>query len=443
MQHARLPVAVIGAGPVGLAAAAHLITRGERPLILEAGADSGHTVRQWGHVRMFSPWRYNIDAAARRLLETAGWQAPDPDALPTGDALIATYLRPLAALPCIAPHLRLDTRVVAVGRRHLGKVQTVGREAHPFILRVEAADGRIQEYTARAVIDASGTWEQPNPMGASGLPAQGETACAQWLAYGIPDVLGRDRARYANKTILVVGSGHSAINVLLDLLVLREAAPATTLLWALRREHIAAVFGRGAADALPARGQLGRRAQQAVEEGRIITLSPFYIDAVSPTPTGRVTVAGQLGPQAYSVEVDEIVVATGFRPDLAMLREVRLAPDPWLESAQALGPLVDPNLHDCGTVPPHGAKELAHPEPDFFIVGAKSYGRAPTFLLATGYEQVRSVVAALVGDHTAATRVELRLPPPGLCRTSPGEFPPPDCGVSQPTLYEKGTACGG
>jgi hypothetical protein len=280
-------------------------------------------------------------------------------------------------------------------------------------------------------------------MGAGGLPAHREAACAQWIATGIPDVLGRDRARYANKTVLVVGSGHSAINVLLDLLALREAAPATRLLWAMRREHIAAVFGGGQADALPARGQLGQRAQKAVEEGWITTLTPFHIGVVLSTPTGRVIVAGQLGAQEHRVEVDEIVVATGFRPDLSMLREVRLAIDPWLESVQGLGPLVDPNLHSCGTVPPHGAKELAHPEQNFFIVGMKSYGRAPTFLLATGYEQVRSVVATLVGDHTAAARVELQLPHTGICSAPPAELSPSGYGTPRLTDHVGATACGG
>lgn len=442
MQHAQLPIAIIGAGPVGLAAAAHLIARGERPLILEAGAAIGHAVRQWGHVRIFSPWRYNIDRAAQRLLDAAGWQAPDPDALPTGDALIDDYLVPLATLPCLAPHLRLGTRVVAVGRKHMDKVKTVGRNTQPFVLRVETAAGTAHEYEARAVIDASGTWEQPNPLGAGGLPARGEGACAQWITYGIPDVQGRDRARYTNKTVLVVGSGHSALNVLLDLLALRDEAPATRLLWAMRREQLAAVFGGGQADVLPERGQLGQRAHKAVEEGWITILSPFHISSVSPAHTGRVTVTGQLGSQEHTVEVDELVVATGSRPDLSLLRELRLAIDPWLESVQAIGPLIDPNLHNCGTVPAHGARELAHPEQDFFIVGMKSYGRAPTFLLATGYEQVRSVVAALVGDHAAA-QVALQLPPTGVCSDTPVDLSPACCGEQQPTARVGTTACGG
>lgn len=418
-----LPIAIIGAGPVGLAAAAHVMARGEHPLILEAGTTIGHAVRQWGHVRMFSPWRYNIDPVARQLLEAAGWQAPNLDALPTGQELTDAYLAPLAALPGIAPHLRLGTRVVAVGRKHMDKVKTANRETHPFVLQAETRQGKRHAYEARAVLDVSGTWEQPSPLGAGGLPAHGEAACAQWIAYGIPDVLGRDRDRYANKTVLVVGSGHSAINVLLDLLTLRQDAPATQPLWAMRREQLGSVFGGAEADALPARGDLGERARKAVEEGWMATVMPFHIHTVASTPDGRVVVTGQRGEQTHTVEADEIVAATGFRPDHAMLREVRLALDPSLESVQALGPLIDPNVHSCGTVPPHGAKELSHPERDFYVVGMKSYGRAPTFLLATGYEQVRSVVAALVGDRAAAARVERQLPPTGVCQgsqTDPG-----------------------
>jgi hypothetical protein len=128
-------------------------------------------------------------------------------------------------------------------------------------------------------------------------------------------------------------------------------------------------------------------------------------------------VSGAIRSEEWRVEIDEMIVCTGFRPDLEMLREVRLGLDPWLECATALGPLIDPNEHSCGTVRPHGARELAHPEKDFYIVGMKSYGRAPTFLLATGYEQARSVVAMLAGDVAAAERVELVLPETGVCRT--------------------------
>jgi glycine/D-amino acid oxidase-like deaminating enzyme len=109
-------IAVIGAGPIGLAAAAHLVARGYTPIVLEAGDAVSAHVRAWGHVQVFSPWRYNVDPVARGMLEAPGWKEPDPDALPTGADLVAAYLRPLASLPQTAPHVRLGARVVAVAR---------------------------------------------------------------------------------------------------------------------------------------------------------------------------------------------------------------------------------------------------------------------------------------------------------------------------------------
>jgi hypothetical protein len=216
----------------------------------------------------------------------------------------------------------------------------------------------------------------------------------------------------------VVGSGHSAFNVILDLLRLSDASPQTRLVWAMRRDSLDSVWGGGDADALEARGELGQRAKRAVESGRIRVLSPYRIRSISGGEELRVT--GDIRGTEETVIVDEVIVATGFRPDLQMLSEVRLSLDPWLECASALGPLIDPNEHSCGTVRPHGARELSHPEKDFYIIGMKSYGRAPTFLLATGYEQARSVVAMVSGDVAAAERVELELPETGVCSTDAG-----------------------
>ena len=414
-----LPIAVIGAGPVGLAAAAHLLGRGLTPLVLEAGPKVGHAVRQWAHVHMFSPWGFTIDRAARALLEASGWTAPAADEVPTGGGLVTRYLEPLAALPAIAPHLRFGTRVVAVGRKDFDKVKTAGRDAQPFVLQIESADGTRSSVEAAAVIDASGTWPTPNPIGSGGLPVPGEGDCRDRIAYGIPDVLGAERETYRDKAVMVVGAGHSALNALLELTELQETAPATRILWATRRDQIESAFGGGESDALPARGALGTRARRAVADGRIEVLSPLRISALSRRSDGRIAVEGTLRGHPVSVDADRLTVATGFRPDFDLLREIRLDLDPWLESTRALGPLIDPNLHSCGTVRPHGAKELAHPEKDFYIAGMKSYGRAPTFLLATGHEQVRSIAASLAGDHEAAARVELELPETGVCHSTP------------------------
>ena len=424
---ASLPVAIVGGGPVGLTAAAHLAARHQPFIVLEAGPDVGATVREWGHVTMFSPWRYTADRVARELLEAEGWQAPSDDALPTGNDLVEQYVAPLGHHPAIAPHVRLNARVTAIGRKDFDKVRTKGRDRQPFELHL--ASGEVIE--ARAVIDASGTWRRPNPAGSSGLAVPGEVANADRIAYGIPDVLGAARARYAGKRVVVAGSGHSAFNVILDLLTLADEAPGTGIVWVMRRENLDSVWGGGTADALEARGQLGTRAKQAVDSGRLTVFSPYRIRSIARTGD-RLSITGAIGGNEQVIAAAELIVCTGFRPDLEMLSEVRITMDPWLECSAALGPLIDPNEHSCGTVRPHGAKELAHPEQDFYVIGMKSYGRAPTFLLATGFEQARSVVAQLSGDFVAAARVELELPETGVCSTTSVDGAAGCCGGPAP-----------
>jgi thioredoxin reductase len=434
MDLERFPIAVIGAGPVGLAAAAHLVSRGETPIVLEAGEHVGATVRRWGHVRIFSPWRYDIDAVAAAMLEKAGWSMPDPEHLPTGQELVEKYLEPLAALPEIRPHVRFRARVVSITRRGHDKLRTSGREDAPFVIRVVTPAGP-EILTARAVIDASGTYASPNPLGADGYEAQGESAVGDRVFYGIPEVLGAHRSRFAGRRVAVVGSGHSALNTLLDLADLAVGAPATRITWVVRRPLGDRVFGGGAADALPARGALGQHARQLLARGAV-TLVVGRIAALSPT-AGGVVILDEAG--AVLAEVDEVVAVTGFRPDLGPLRELRLDLDPILEAPRALAPLIDPNLHSCGTVPPHGVEALTQPEAGFFVVGMKSYGRAPTFLMLTGYEQVRSIACALTGDLAGARRVELTLPATGVCSSQPSDTRVQVGGASGPGA----SCCGG
>lgn len=394
-------VAILGAGPVGLAAAAHVLQRGMVPLILEQGDAIGHAVRRWGHVAMFSNWRYNIDRAAAHRLAGPGWQEPDLDAHPTGADLLRDYLEPLGK--SLEPWLRLGRHVVAVSRDGIDKVKDGGREATPFLIETEGASGQ-EWHRADAVIDATGTWFQPNPGGA-GRPVPGESGNAR-ISYGMPDVAGRNRARFEGKRVAVLGGGHSAIGTLIAL----SSLPDTQVIWLCRAQTIARALGGGAADQLAARGALGTDLGQLVDAGRIQVEKGFRLASVEPhTPLTAI------GADGRRIDADELVIATGFRPDLSILREIRVALDPALECPPILAPLIDPNLHSCGTVRPHGALELAHPEADFYIAGMKSYGRAPSFLLATGYEQVRSIVAALAGDHVAAARVELCLPETGVC----------------------------
>ena len=409
-----LPVAVIGAGPVGLAAAAHLVRRGIAVQVFEAGDDVAAHLQGYGHVRLFSPWRYNIDHAARALLDAEGWSAPDDEQLPTAGEVVQHYLGPLSRTAALAPHIRFRARVNAVTRAGFDKSKTAGRDAAPFLLRVSTPDG-IEEHRARAVIDASGTWSQPNPIGLHGLPALGESENADRITYGMPDILGAARSRYAGRTVLVVGAGHSAAGNLLALATLAGQAPGTRIVWAVRGTDLRRLFGGGANDGLPARGQIGTRLRALVEAGQLDVRLGFGIRDIVRTPQGLLRIAAEDRSLPAIDGIDEIVAATGARPDLRIASELRLRLDPWLESTDALAPLIDPNEHSCGTVRPHGHRELTQPEPGFYAIGAKSYGRAPNFLMATGYEQARSVVAALAGDMAAADDVQLELPETGVC----------------------------
>jgi hypothetical protein len=437
-----LPVAVIGAGPVGLAAAAHLLERGLEPLVLEAGPTVGAAIREWGHIRLFSTWQYNLDAAAVRLLERNGWEAPRPTALPYGNQIAAEYLEPLAATPELKDRIRTRSRVTAVTREGMDKGRSLGRENAPFVLRIQDPQGDVVEVLARAVIDASGTWSTPAPLGSSGLPVAGEApARAAGLVTGpLPDV---ERDGFAGCRTLVIGSGHSAANMVLDLARLARTTPETEVFWAIRVASPDRAYGGGDADKLPARGQLGTRLRTAVETGTVQLLTSFRTEHVEVMDGSSLRIHAQDG---RALNVDRVISATGFRPDLGILSELRLDLDPAVDAPRALGPLIDPDFHSCGTVPPHGVKVLAQPEKDFYLAGMKSYGRAPTFLMATGYEQVRSIAAALAGDTAAAHAVELQLPETGVCSTAiPGagdETAESSCDMPEPALISLGLPTG-
>ena len=277
----ELPVAVIGAGPIGLAAAANLVEWGIPVRVYEAGNTVGANLRDWGHVRVFTTWEQNIDPASRRLLEANGWKLAEPNALPTGEELYRDYLKPLAELPSLASIVATGAKVVAITRQGVDKVTTKGREAKPFEILIDAGNGASRVELARAIVDASGTWQDANPLGGNGLQAVGEVKHRENIAYGMPDVLGAQRGRYADKRIAVVGSGYSAINVLLDLAKLCQEAPKTQVIWVVRGKNLAKIYGGGENDELPARGKLGMLLKPMVDEGRIRLVQGFSTRAVA------------------------------------------------------------------------------------------------------------------------------------------------------------------
>ncbi|WP_167043111.1 FAD-dependent oxidoreductase [Salinibacterium sp. ZJ454] len=415
-----LPVAIVGAGPIGLAAAAELLERDIDFVIYEAGASVASSMESWAHIRLFSPWSVLTDPAAVRLLERTGWHAPHPTRLPTARELIDRYLTPLAALPEIASRIRLGAEVLAVSRQGMDRTRSTGRAETPFVLRIATGGdsaGRhdVADETARAVIDASGTYRRANSLGSSGLEPLGFADAAEFVSHALPDVLGGERARFAGKHTVVVGAGHSAANTLLNLAALAEQEPGTRVSWVIRTERPMRVFG-SPDDELAARASLGASVQQLVATGAVTLIDRFEIVALRRQGDG-VDVVGSRAGAVESHRADVVVNATGFRPDLGMLQEIRLDLDEVVEAPRRIAPLIDPNLHSCGTVEPHGFAELQQPELNFFIAGMKSYGRAPTFLLATGYEQVRSITAWLAGDVAAASQVQLVLPTTGVCST--------------------------
>lgn len=411
----HLPTAIIGAGPIGLAAAANLVEQGLEPLIFEAGPRVASSMWDWGHVRLFTPWSYLIDPPSRRLLEArTDWRAPDEDYVPYAKELVEQFFEPLATLDGIAENIRLNHKVVSVAKDGHDRMKNGTREEAPFLIVTETPDGP-RRFLAKTVIDTSGTWTTPNPLGAGGVSADGEEKYRDHIRYGMPDLLGRERERYLGKRVLVVGSGHSAIGSVLDLVELSESEPETRVAWAVRKTDPRKLWGGGEADEITERGKLGTSVAEAVNSGAVTLLTGLSIGALREHHEGIEVVDVDDHGQ---VVVDEIVVAAGSRPDLEMLRELRLELDVATEASKRLGPMIDPNFHSCGSVKPHGYKELQHPEAGFFIAGMKSYGRAPTFLLRTGYEQVRSIVAHLAGDDAAAGHIELILPETGVCSTN-------------------------
>ncbi|WP_314096373.1 FAD-dependent oxidoreductase [Microbacterium foliorum] len=425
-----LPVVVIGAGPQGLAAAAHLVERGVNVLVVEQGPGAGAAVSEWGHVRLFSSWPELIDSASRRLLEQTGWSAP-ASGYPTGAAWVADYLAPLA--DALGDRVRLHTTVTGVARQGRDKVVDSGRRGRPFTVHTRDRHGVEDRILARAIIDASGTWGRPNPAGADGHPAVGEASASALISYRVPD----DVSSFAGTHVAVVGAGHSATHAVLRLTDLARRVPGTRVTWLLRRGSAARVRGGGGADELPERAALGTRVRRAIDAGVVDVITGFRTSEFRRDPDGLTIVAED------GREVGDIARAfalTGFRPDVEILRELRLDLDASLEAVAGIASEIDPNIHSCGSVAATGARQLAQPENDVFIVGAKSYGRAPTFLALTGFEQVRSVAAHLAGDDESAARNELSLPETGVCGGS-GDVDPESAGegcCSTPSILRIG-----
>jgi len=412
MTSSHPSLAILGAGPVGLEAALAAVDHGLAFALYEAGPQVGHHVRQWGHVRLFTPWELNASPRARRHLSDAGIHLPDGDRRPTGKELVTELLEPLAALPAVAPSVRTGVRVMRVGREGLLKSDEIGtgaRAGRPFRLLLRDGDGREWVERADAVLDCTGTWGQPNALGVGGVPAPGEAAARERMMRGIPTP--EELEGWAGRRILLVGAGHSAQTAARGLGELVRSRPGTRVVWALRNPEPSFRLDD---DPLPARETLHREAErlagapsaevadgfEAVRGATVESLEPGEGGALRVTLRLQGGSGGETSPGSRVEVVDEILSLTGSVGDGALYRQLQVH-----ECYATLGPmglsaalLGAEGGSDCMTQPTLGVDALRTPEPQFFILGSKAYGRNSTFLLRVGWEQVDQVMPALAQE---------------------------------------------
>jgi hypothetical protein len=392
-------VAILGSGPTGLEAALAAAEAGLPFTLYEAAPEVAGNIRAWGHVRLFTPWEMNVSPRMRRSLEAAGAEVPTGADCPTGSELVDRLFAPLAALPSVAPNLKLGTRVLAVGREGLLKheeIATPERGRRPFRLLLRDAAGR--EWTERAdiVIDSTGTYGHPNSLGNGGIPAPGEHDLGSAIRRDIPD-FGREAAEWAGKTVLLAGAGHSAQTSARELADLARQAPGTRVIWALRSSEPG--WGAQVDDPLPERARLTATAAE-LASGASPAIEPHRGVAVESIArkNGKLEVVLRNGAGPETVAVDRILALTGYVGDAGLYRQLQVH-----ECYATSGPmklaaaLLGAGAGDCLAQTTHGVETLKNPEPGFFILGSKSYGRNNTFLMRVGWQQVAEVFGVVGG----------------------------------------------
>ena len=405
-------LAILGAGPIGLEAALYARFLGYDVVVFDEGKVAA-SVHRWGHVRMFTPFAMNRSPLGLAAIQAQdeSYQPPADDELLTGREWADRYLLPLARTDLLADHLRPNTRVLHVGKEELLKCDLPGHEdrgdwSFRILVRNPAGEERIE--LADGVLDCTGVFGQPSPLGHGGIPAVGEAALRDQIEYGLPDILGQDRDRYAGKHTLLIGAGNSAATNAVALAQLARDASGTRVTWITRREGPAGSDGPIVSienDRLPERAALARAANR-------LTSDPA--SGVTYWPASVVEKLGGSGqaatPDALEVELsgrhagtfrfDRVIANVGFRPDRSLHRELQIhecyATEGPMKLAAALLPAAG---GDCLDQRPCGPQSLVNPEPNFYLLGAKSYGRRSDFLFSVGLAQIREVFTIL-GDRS-------------------------------------------
>lgn len=390
-------IAILGAGPIGLEAALYARALGFGVNVFERG-HPGDNVRRWGHVRLFSPFAMNCTSLGRATLGNATLPG-DQDCL-TGAEHVNVYLNPLAASDLLKGCIHPETAVLQIGRAGFLKSEGVGdpkRAAAPFRLLVRKGD--VERYEeADIVLDCTGTYITPRWLGDGGVPALGELAARQHTSYWIDDVLGQRKSHYAGKSILLIGSGYSAATSACLLSTLAEAHPDMWVVWlarGLRRQPLP----RHANDPLKERDRLAARANSLATRGDgNVEFHPQSAVQAIQFANNSFRVTAKVAGKDRVWEVDRVVANVGYSPDTTLFRELQVHECYASQGPMALAAsLLKQASADCLTIASSGAATLRTTEPNFFILGAKSYGRNSQFLLRTGFEQVRDAFAMITG----------------------------------------------
>jgi thioredoxin reductase len=375
-------VVVIGAGPAGIAAAIGAADRGADVTVLERG-EMGASLHTWGPTRFFTPLRMNVTARMRELL---GAEMPDPEALLTGPEYAERVLLPLAAREPLRGRIHAHHGVVAIARRGLNRTDYAGhplRAERPF--RILCDNDEV--FDADVVLDASGGFVVPRPMGYGGLPARGESRLTRRPIRTLGELAARE-GELRGKRVLVIGDGNSAANAIGFLADLADEAPETRVIWAIRAPNRRPV-DETPNDPLPERRLVVERANAlAADPPEFLRVERrAMIDRVAQV-NGHVdvTLTGD-----RTIQADVIAAFTGYGPDGGFLSELTVETSPVTEGGARLYRAIS-CITDCLSVPAVKPADLQSGEPGFYFVGSRSYGRATGFLLQTGFAQMETIL---------------------------------------------------